>query len=262
MRTARLLSAVTPLALLVGLAGSASADVFVLAEITKTKDVTVTENLKTKVDVNIDVDIDSDPTKGAKSLSLLNQRTEDNWLEESNGFDPRATLTDSVKHNKGLTSLNQAAGHQNSQGNSVAAAFTPDTTGGGFAEAQASSEQQNNENELWSYGVDSTATISGSINGNEGVTSVNQAAGHQNQQGNAIGFALAHGVEGVALAESDLGQFNTKNFLFDSGTIRIAKIEHSINGNLGITSVNQASGAQNNQMNTVSFAAVTSHAAP
>ena len=258
MRTARFLSAVTPLALLVGLTGTASADVYVLAEITKKKDVTVTETLETKVDVDIEVDIDSDPSKGSKSLSLLNQRTEDNWLEESTDYDPSAALTGSVKHNKGLTSLNQAAGHQNSQGNSVAAAFDPNSDDGGFAEAQASSEQQSNYNDLWSYGGDSTATITGSVNGNEGVTSVNQAAGHQNQQGNAIGFALAYGVTGVALAESDLGQFNTHNYLVDSGTIRIAKIEHSINGNLGITSVNQASGAQNNQMNTVSFAAVTS----
>lgn len=260
MRTARLLSAVTPLALLVGLAGPAAADVFVTAYVDKDKDVKVEERLKTDIDVDIEVDIDSDPTKGSKALSLLNQRTEGNWLEETTRYDPSASLSDSVKHNSGLTSLNQAAGHQNSQGNSVAAAYDPYAADGGFAEAQASSEQQSNYNDLWSYGGHTTATIHDSVNNNKGVTSVNQAAGHQNQQGNAVGFALAFGVSGVALAESDLGQFNTNNYLVDSGTIRIAKIEHSINGNLGVTSVNQASGAQNNQMNTVSFAAVTSPA--
>ena len=259
MRNMRFLGAVAPLALLAGLiAGPAAADVYVLADVYKDKDVTVTETLDTNVDVDIEVDIKLDPTKGSKSLSLLNQRGEVNYTEEDYYSSQSATLSESVLENNGLTNLNQAAGHQNSQGNSISAAYDPYVPqDGGFAGAQASAEQQNNLNEVSSLDTTSSASIGWSINKNEGITSVNQAAGHQNLQGNGIAMAMAFGVTGVALAESDLGQFNTENIMYDSGGTRSAEMSGSMNHNMGITSANQAAGSQNNQANLVTFAAVT-----
>jgi len=95
--------------------------------------------------------------------------------------------------------------------------------------------------------------VNGSFDGATGYAGVNQAAGHMNNQNNAI--AVAIGDESVyALAESDLGQFNTRNYVDVVDQVRTDTVSASFNGATGVMSVNQASGSLNNQANVVSIA--------
>ena len=95
--------------------------------------------------------------------------------------------------------------------------------------------------------------INGSFDGATGYAGINQAAGHMNNQNNAI--AVAIGDESVyALAESDLGQFNTRNYVDVVDQVRTDSISASFVGATGVFSVNQASGSLNNQANVVSIA--------
>ena len=262
MRGMRFLTAVAPLALLAGLAANpAAADVFVTAYVDKDKDVKVYETLDKNIDVYANVNIYSNPNKAANSLSLLNQRSDWNDADVDYYSTQDADQNYSVLYNTGITNLNQAAGGQNQQGNVVAASVTPENYyGDGFAEAQASAEQTSNYNTLYSNGSVSDANLYASVNNNLGITNDNQAAGFQNQQGNAVSLALSFGANGVALAESDLGQFSTNNNMTDWAGYRTASIDGSVNYNQGITNVNQASGGQNNQGNIVSLATMSAHA--
>jgi hypothetical protein len=116
------------------------------------------------------------------------------------------------------------------------------------------------------------ALISDSLNNNSGVVAVNNSAGNLNNQGNVLSIAFSLAPEGVALAESDLGQFNSWNRVFESdtetqddqgdtvplgiGINKQANITGSINGNTGVLGVNNASGNMANQANVFSVALV------
>ena len=95
--------------------------------------------------------------------------------------------------------------------------------------------------------------VNGSFDGMTGYAGVNQASGHSNNQNNAV--AVAIGDQSIyALAESDLGQFNTKNYVDVVDQIRTDSVSSSFGGATGVFSVNQASGSFNNQANVVSIA--------
>ena len=95
--------------------------------------------------------------------------------------------------------------------------------------------------------------INGAFDGATGYGGVNQSAGHLNNQNNAM--AVAIGDQSVyALAESDLGQFNAKNYVDVVDQVRTDSISGSFNGVTGVYSVNQSSGSLNNQANVVSIA--------
>jgi hypothetical protein len=97
---------------------------------------------------------------------------------------------------------------------------------------------------------------------------VNQATGNNNNQAN--GLAIAVGLRpggGVAIAEADLGQFNTYNTVLESndaggsdaqvGINKSATITGSVNDNTGVIGVNQTVGNMANQANIVAIAAAT-----
>ena len=107
--------------------------------------------------------------------------------------------------------------------------------------------------------INTNEIINGSFDGATGIVGVNQAAGHLNNQNNAIAVAL--GDESVyALGESDLGQFNIYNYVDVIDQVRTDTISGSLNGATGIVTVNQSSGSMNNQANVVSVAVGTSAA--
>jgi hypothetical protein len=96
--------------------------------------------------------------------------------------------------------------------------------------------------------------ITDSINGNEGVTEVNQAAGNMNNQLNAAAIAVC--LDGaVALSEADLGQASWGNIVLEYNTDKTALISGSVNSNTGVTFVNQTSGNMANQANNLSLSA-------
>jgi hypothetical protein len=57
----------------------------------------------------------------------------------------------------------------------------------------------------------------------------------------------------VALAEADLGQETANNDVIEINSVKLDLILNSVNGNHGITNVNQSAGNMNNQANVVSI---------
>ena len=90
------------------------------------------------------------------------------------------------------------------------------------------------------------------MNNNSGLTMVNQNTGAANNQNNTVSLALGKDAT-VALAEADLGQFNSGNTLSEYCPDKSSTIAKSVNGNTGITTVNQTSGNMNNQATTISI---------
>jgi hypothetical protein len=81
-------------------------------------------------------------------------------------------------------------------------------------------------------------------------------------------LAFSERDSGVAIAEADLGQFNTLNHVGESNTVNAsgaigtvgihknATVTGSLNGDIGIFGVNQTVGNNGNQANIVSIAAI------
>ena len=129
------------------------------------------------------------------------------------------------------------------------------------AESDAYINQENFENEACENCAEKSDTIVDSANENSGIATVNQAAGNNNNQGSAIAVAVDvevggdggggtgtdHGF-GHAQAHAEQDNFfnlvDAINLLF-----RDSLIESSVNDNLGIVHVNQATGNNNNQAN-------------
>ena len=108
------------------------------------------------------------------------------------------------------------------------------------------------------------ALIDNSVNHNVGVSYVNQATGNNTNQLNELAVAFSERDTGVAIAEADLGQFNTGNHVGEGATVasapiginKNATVTASLNGNTGIFGVNQSVGNNGNQANIVSVAAI------
>lgn len=228
-------------------------------------------------------------SSAAESISATNQRNQDQvFLFDpvgDQGFTPpprnnayfAATLTGSLLRNAGITQVNQDVGQMVNQANNVSAAVNLQAF---FAESHAMVEQQNNNNRVTQRGTLPSqglpnensfalrrADILDSINGNSGVTQVNQNAGVANNQVNSVSLALslgrntAGGTTAVAISEADLGQWNTGNSVDEVNTIKVGRIIGSVRNNGGITSVNQSTGNMNNQSTVISFAGASSIAA-
>ena len=280
---------------LLAFAAPASATVNVFATIDKDKDIYVYENITITKYINVTAVVTSLPTSVAEASAIINQDNVNNRACE-NCAEKIDTISGSITGNQGIVVTNQSAGSNNNQGSAIAVAVDfgggtpppgqPPSTEYSFANAQASVEQQNGQPvypfdllstavidgccELGNYIhavnlVFRSALITGSINGNTGVVHVNQATGNNNNQAN--GLAIAVGLRpggGVAIAEADLGQFNTCNTVRESndagangvqvGINKDATIIGSINDNTGVIGVNQTVGNMANQANTFAIA--------
>ena len=140
-----------------------------------------------------------------------------------------------------------------------------------FAESTALFNQRNQNNEACENCAEKLDLIAGSINGNVGITSVNQASGNNNNQATVISFAFdvpigppappppppAPPPSADGFAESQVAgsqHINRNTIETRSITFRDARIEGSIIDNKGITAVNQGAGNINNQANAISIA--------
>jgi len=181
--------------------------------------------------------------------------------------DYAAVTASSVLGNVGVTQYNQDVGVGSNQANTISAAVAQNAA---FIEANNSSAQYNFNNSvtvngLRDQGTSNTADdavgiihgagIAGSVIGNIGVVQVNQNAGVFNNQLNSMSLAFSFANSAVALAESDLGQWNSGGQATETNTSRIAAINNSVNGNVGVVMGNQSSGYMGNQANIVSIAA-------
>jgi hypothetical protein len=304
MRKSLLLSTVGAVALF---ALPALADVAVTANVALEKTVLVFEDIQKTKNVRIQV---TDPLDGfmvdraAEAAAIVNAGSDgvsvggNASTGEGYSVNLDASMDASITGNSGVVGVNQDVGNSVNQGNLVALAYTVgDGVAGGagsaLADSQAEASQANSSSSVTERGVraheeqepdiivpdpnfpedpskntvipgaivqvpDSdvkSASLLGSVNGNTGITGVNQNVGNASNQHN--GVSLAVGLESVAaLSEAALGQANTGNSVDESGTVRTASISGSVNLNTGITAVNQNTGNFNNQSSMVAFSAV------
>ena len=261
----------------------AMADVNVKATVDKTKDIKIVERITIVKDIDIKADIKVKADKAAESQALTNQ-TNDNNRVCTNCDEKKDTIVNSGNDNKGVLSINQAAGNMNNQGNAVSIAVDvqvddscpgcvpPPKDPAGFANSQAHVDQKNRGNNVDTVNVlFRNAKIDESINRNTGVAHVNQGTGNMANQANSLSLAVSLTQGGVALAEADLGQVNTRNVVRESdshgvrgdpdrtfvGIVKKAEILGSVNLNTGVIGVNQSAGNMANQANVVSFASTT-----
>jgi len=111
-----------------------------------------------------------------------------------------------------------------------------------------------------------SASITDSINGNQGIVGVNQDVGNMANQSNIVAFATDVSVpvgNTFANSQADISQDNQSNFVWHvepvftgSGppTNLSATISDSINSNTGVVGVNQNAGNMNNQTNSLALA--------
>ena len=97
-----------------------------------------------------------------------------------------ALITGSINLNSGIVGVNQNVGNMNNQLNAVSLAVGLEAD---FALADAALGQFNTGNKVHEFGTIRTATITGSVNNNTGITGVNQATGNMNNQATVISFA-------------------------------------------------------------------------
>jgi len=145
------------------------------------------------------------------------------------------------------------------------------------AESSATAQQTNSENKDCGNCAEKADVLYYSQNQDTGLTSVNQAAGNDNNQGTLVSAAVdtytrshtpttgsgspstgtgspADG-QGFAHAQAEATQWNTGNDVEAVDlAFRNALIDHSDNGNVGLTYTNQATGNNNNQLNELSLA--------
>jgi hypothetical protein len=127
----------------------------------------------------------------------------DKQLVEANGFAVQAslfnrifgdrsvntnTISGSISNNNGIVGVNQSSGNINNQLNSAALAAGLDSVTNG-ALGEATLKQVNADNFLTHIAVFLSDSISGSINGNAGIVSVNQASGDMVNQANVHAIA-------------------------------------------------------------------------
>jgi hypothetical protein len=244
--------------------------------------------------VTIDQAVTSTPDDAAEASAMADQVNTGNQ-DCGNCAEKTDTIDGSGLNDVGIVSINQAGGNANNQGTIVSAAVDVDTgsssgssgggsssgsTGGnpggpaGFAHAQAEATQINgsipggetNGNNV--QAVDllfRNALITNSFNSDTGLVYANQATGNNNNQLNMLALAFSERGQGVAIAEADLGQFNTDNKVGEGDTVtnstpiginKNVSILGSLNDNIGVFGVNQSAGNNGNQANIVSVAAI------
>ena len=231
-----------------------SGEVDVDAEIFKFKDKDIEEDILKDKAVFLQVQVMAMVEKFAESDLQVYQKNENNSLEEVETF-RTDTIENSASTNTGVLSVNQASGNFLNQGNAVSAAVA---TGAdpSFGEAQANAQQINTLNPFNSIeGTEREALIDTSIDGNSGISHVNQAVGVFSNQANAVSMAVTTGADGAGtiLTEADLGQLNFELGLIEQNATRLATLTTSVTNNSGITGVNQTVGNYSNQGNIVAF---------
>jgi hypothetical protein len=253
------------------------------------KTISETENINVTTNVGIAQTVTAVADDAAEASATANQTNQSN-RDCGNCAEKLDVIENSSDLNTGLTSINQAVGNDNNQGTLVSAAidtYVPSSPGGGgtpadpgtqgFAHAQAEATQVNGgtgvgddvalNNDVEAVDLQfRTATVTNSVNGNNGLAFVNQATGNNDNQINELSVAFSERPSGVALAEADLGQFNTGNRVGEGddgadpsapiGIHKSAIITASMNDNVGVFGVNQSVGNNGNQANLVSVAAV------
>jgi len=195
----------------------AYATVTVVGSISKTKDITVNEQITISKAVDVLATVSLRADRAAEADTVDNQVITNDFAC-GNCSEKLDWINGSINNNIGAVSVNQAAGNNNNQANGVTAAVDDYTPPG-----------------------NTTPPPSQPLPGLPGGFAQAQAAVDQR-----IGL---DGGAPVGEATVDPNYVNTVNVLF-----RTAEISGSVNDNLGVIAVNEATGNMNNQTNTLTLA--------
>jgi len=118
-----------------------------------------------------------------------------------------ADISGSINGNVGIVNVNQNAGNMNNQANSEALAVAINLAGVALSEAalgqlNTHAENSNGFPPVFEFGVEKSASLTGSLNGNVGVGGVNQAAGNMANQANVFSMSFIDGGGGVGIGSN------------------------------------------------------------
>jgi hypothetical protein len=237
------------------------------------KRITTVESILISTKVDAFATVRSAPEKFAESMVTARQSNEDNTAC-GNCAEKDDIIFNSGNNNAGIISMNQASGNNSNQGTIVSVAIDADTDSDGdddadpktvgFAHASAAATQSQSGSNIDTVNlIYRDATITNSLNSNQGLVYANQSTGNMNNQMNVLSLAYSLASSGVALSEAALGQFNADGRVGEStqvnsthGINKLSRISNSMNDNVGILGVNQSTGNMANQANIVSIAAI------
>lgn len=119
----------------------------------------------------------------------------DGFPNEDSDFHVVASVRDSMNDNIGaIVQANQNAGQNANQHNVVSVAVGLDA---GLALGEAALGQENSSNEIIDLNTFKTAIVDNSMNSNQGIVSLNQNAGHNNNQATVINIAATSQAQGL-----------------------------------------------------------------
>lgn len=124
----------------------------------------------------------------ASSQVAGNQYNGYNTVGRPHNYDPASTITGSVNRNEGITAVNQSSGTGNNQANGISIAASRLY---GVALSDTALGQVNSKNQVNEFGAKRFSTISGSVNQNTGITSVNQSSGNLGNQSNVVSLSAS-----------------------------------------------------------------------
>jgi hypothetical protein len=137
----------------------------------------------------------------AEAQAHAEQVNADNNVDTVNLIFRNADITDSFNDNTGVVGFNQSPGNMNNQVNLVSLAIALTDSGVALSEADLGQWNQFNiveESDSVGFagdgrdiiGIQKSATITGSLNGNTGIAGVNQSAGNMANQANVVSMAF------------------------------------------------------------------------
>ncbi len=164
--------------------------------------------------------------------------------------DNNATLENSGKHYSGVASVNQAAGDQHQQINSIAIAV------GQEARANVSLTQK-----ISGAPADRTMNAKTAIQGNSfsngnGIVTVNQSAGAQNQMINAVRISLDAGPQSIddsVMSQQNVVLATDSGLTPTTGSRQVVTSDQAFTGSRGVVQVNQSAGVGNRVANTLNL---------
>ena len=166
------------------------------------------------------------------------------------GGDNHATIDNSGKQYDGVMSVNQAAGDQHQQSNSIAIAV------GRNAQATISVTQKISGAPA-DRSLNAKTSIQGSsfTNGN-GIVTVNQSAGAQNQMINAVRISLNAGPQSIddsVMSQQNVVLATDSGLTSTTGSRQVVTSDQAFTGSRGVVQVNQSAGVGNRVANTLNL---------
>ena len=159
-----------------------------------------------------------------------------------------ATIDNSAKQYNGVVTLNQAAGDQQQLSNNVAIAV------GHNAQANIAVTQKIS-GAAADRSMDATAAIHGtSFSNGNGVLSVNQSAGAQNQMINAVRISVNAGPQSIddsVMSQQNVALATDSGLTPTTGSRQVVTSDQAFTGSRGVVQVNQSAGVGNRMANTL-----------